>query len=325
VSNSESAEISYLPDVRVPMRDGVELSTLILRPAQDGRFPVLLARTPYGKVNELPSLALTAARQGYVVALQDVRGTGESGGTFLPMQHEVEDGWDTLDWIASQPYTVPEVGMFGASYVGFTQIAAAASGHAALKSISPRVCAFNPGVMWDNGSGAFPFQMWLVWVSSAVLGQAAFRSSPETLQHFLEANSRLMDGLTSGESLYTLPLAEYPFLGDGELLPFSRMLLEDFGKVEGIRNPIPAGWKPSIPTLFLGGWSGPFVNQVTLLGVLYCLAKVAVMLFTIIRVRASVPRVRFDKLMKFCWKLLLPLGLINLAVTVLLIAIFNFH
>jgi NADH-quinone oxidoreductase subunit H len=77
-------------------------------------------------------------------------------------------------------------------------------------------------------------------------------------------------------------------------------------------------------TLFLGGWSGPFVNQVPLLGLFYFLAKVAVMLFVIIWVRASIPRVRFDKLMKFCWKFLLPVGVINLVVTVLLIAIFAF-
>jgi NADH-quinone oxidoreductase subunit H len=79
-----------------------------------------------------------------------------------------------------------------------------------------------------------------------------------------------------------------------------------------------------VTSLFLGGWSGPFVNQVPLLGLFYFLAKVAVMLFVIVWVRASIPRVRFDKMMKFCWKFLLPLGIINLAVTVLLIAIFSF-
>jgi len=79
-----------------------------------------------------------------------------------------------------------------------------------------------------------------------------------------------------------------------------------------------------VTSLFLGGWSGPFVNQIPLLGLFYFLAKVAVMLFVIIWVRASIPRVRFDKMMKFCWKFLLPLGIINLVVTVLLIAIFSF-
>jgi NADH-quinone oxidoreductase subunit H len=77
-------------------------------------------------------------------------------------------------------------------------------------------------------------------------------------------------------------------------------------------------------TLFLGGWSGPLVNQVPFLGLIYFLIKVAVLLFVVIWVRASIPRVRFDKMMKFCWKLLIPLGVLNLAVTALVIAVFNF-
>jgi NADH-quinone oxidoreductase subunit H len=77
-------------------------------------------------------------------------------------------------------------------------------------------------------------------------------------------------------------------------------------------------------TLFLGGWSGPLVNQAPFLGLIYFSIKVAILLFVVIWVRASVPRVRFDKMMKFCWKLLIPLGLLNLAVTALVIAVFNF-
>jgi NADH-quinone oxidoreductase subunit H len=79
-----------------------------------------------------------------------------------------------------------------------------------------------------------------------------------------------------------------------------------------------------VGTLFLGGWNGPFAEQIPLLGFFYLLAKVAVMVFIIIWVRASIPRVRFDKMMNFCWKFLLPLGLVNLAVTALVIAIFSF-
>lgn len=76
-------------------------------------------------------------------------------------------------------------------------------------------------------------------------------------------------------------------------------------------------------TLFLGGWQGPFVQQVPLLGIAYLLIKVALVIFLIIWIRASVPRVRFDKMMNFCWKFLLPLALVNLVVTVLIVAIAN--
>ncbi len=77
-------------------------------------------------------------------------------------------------------------------------------------------------------------------------------------------------------------------------------------------------------TVFLGGWSGPFAQQLPFLGPVYLLLKVAFMIFMMIWIRASVPRVRFDKLMKFCWKFLLPLSIANVAVTALVLAIIYF-
>ncbi len=77
-------------------------------------------------------------------------------------------------------------------------------------------------------------------------------------------------------------------------------------------------------TLFLGGWNGPFVAQVPLLGIVYFFLKLAALLFLMIWIRASIPRLRFDKLMTFCWKFLLPVGMVNLVVTALVIAVLNF-
>ena len=77
-------------------------------------------------------------------------------------------------------------------------------------------------------------------------------------------------------------------------------------------------------TLFLGGWQGPFATQIPILGFIYFLVKVAVLIFLIIWIRASIPRVRFDKLMKFCWKFLLPLAIANLFVTAIIIAVLRF-
>ncbi len=72
-------------------------------------------------------------------------------------------------------------------------------------------------------------------------------------------------------------------------------------------------------TFFLGGWYGPFVKQIPILGLAYFLVKVAFVIFLIIWVRASLPRVRYDQLMRFCWKFLLPLSLLNLAVTAVVV------
>jgi NADH-quinone oxidoreductase subunit H len=72
---------------------------------------------------------------------------------------------------------------------------------------------------------------------------------------------------------------------------------------------------------FLGGWYGPFVDQIPILGPVYFLLKVAFMIFLIIWIRVSLPRVRYDKLMQFCWKFLLPLSLLNLAATAVVVAL----
>jgi NADH-quinone oxidoreductase subunit H len=77
-------------------------------------------------------------------------------------------------------------------------------------------------------------------------------------------------------------------------------------------------------TLFLGGWNGPLAAQLPFLGPLYFLAKVAVLIFVFVWVRASVPRVRFDKMMKFCWQFFLPVSILNLAITALVIAVIWF-
>ena len=72
-------------------------------------------------------------------------------------------------------------------------------------------------------------------------------------------------------------------------------------------------------TLFLGGFDGPFVNQVPWLGPLYLFIKIVIMLFLMIWVRATLPRIRYDHLMAFGWKVLLPLSLLNIMVTALVI------
>jgi NADH-quinone oxidoreductase subunit H len=77
-------------------------------------------------------------------------------------------------------------------------------------------------------------------------------------------------------------------------------------------------------TLFLGGWQGPLATQIPILQPIYFLLKMALFIFLFIWIRASIPRVRFDKMMKFCWKFLLPLGVVNLFITALVIAVLNF-
>ena len=74
-------------------------------------------------------------------------------------------------------------------------------------------------------------------------------------------------------------------------------------------------------TVFFGGWQGPFVDRFPLMGIGYFVIKVILVLFLFIWVRASVPRVRYDQLMQFCWKIMFPLSLVYLAVTAVFVAL----
>ena len=94
-------------NVPVPMRDGAVLRADVFRPEHEGRYPVLLSRTPYDKSSNGTAYGwmqpIRPASQGYVVVVQDVRGRFESGGAFRPFHQEINDGFDTVEWAAVQP------------------------------------------------------------------------------------------------------------------------------------------------------------------------------------------------------------------------------
>ena len=150
--------------VMVPMRDGVRLATDVYLPEagagvqRHGRFPVILVRLPYdksGRETFMPALAPCFTERGYAFVAQDVRGKFRSEGETFPYVRELEDGYDTVEWVASQLWSDGRVGMFGDSYYGFTQWAAVASGHPALRAIAPRVTTVDLGTVrlgtsWEN-------------------------------------------------------------------------------------------------------------------------------------------------------------------------------
>ena len=141
-------------NVAAKMRDGVTLRADIYRPKAEGKFPVLLVRTPYDKTGSM-GFGLRAAVRGYVVISQDVRGRFESEGEWYPFQHESQDGYDTVEWAAALPYSNGKVGMFGGSYVGATQFLAAIAKPPHLAGICPTVTASNYHDGWTYQGGAF--------------------------------------------------------------------------------------------------------------------------------------------------------------------------
>jgi putative CocE/NonD family hydrolase len=143
-------------DVPATMRDGAILRANVYRPS-DGRWPVLLTRLPYGKDLPLGNAGLDplqAVRRGYVVIVQDTRGRFASDGEWHPFEGEADDGVDTIAWAADLPYSDGQVGMYGLSYFGFTQWAAAVKQPAALKAMVPRVTWCDPlnGLAFRGGA-----------------------------------------------------------------------------------------------------------------------------------------------------------------------------
>jgi hypothetical protein len=131
-------EVTVDRDVRVPMRDGLELAADIYRPDADGKFPVILVRTPYKK--EMHDLeAKFYARRGYVYAVQDCRGRFSSPGEWVPFFNEPQDGYDTVEWLAVQPWSSGKVGMIGGSYLGWVQWWAAREAPPHLATMIPNV------------------------------------------------------------------------------------------------------------------------------------------------------------------------------------------
>ena len=130
-------------DVFVPMRDGVRLATDIYLPAKEGRpvearRPVILQRTIYNKARDVfADSARYFCRRGYVSVVQDCRGRFNSGGEYYHMANEAKDGYDAVEWIASQSWCDGKVGTFGTSYGSQVQSAMATQNPPHLAAMVP--------------------------------------------------------------------------------------------------------------------------------------------------------------------------------------------
>ncbi len=148
-------DVAVERDLRVPMPDGVELVADRHFPRAPGRFPTVLVRTPYGRKNPQTGFGLRRlAERGYNVVVQDVRGRFDSQGEFGFLKGEDADGRATMDWISGQPWFDGSLGLWGESYLGYTQWAAAPEAPDYLKAIMPEITAshFYPALYPD---GAF--------------------------------------------------------------------------------------------------------------------------------------------------------------------------
>ena len=177
---SETYKITVKKDLKVPMRDGSELLADHYTPrGGEGKLPTILIRGPYARAGGF--LGQPLAERGYQVLVQDVRGTGKSGGIFDPFRQEREDGLDTLEWIEKQPWYSGDLVTFGSSYFGFVQWAIASEAGQRVKALSVEI-AFSSLYDAIYPGGAFSLQTFMGWVS--------IMNNPSTLA----AVSRLITG-----------------------------------------------------------------------------------------------------------------------------------
>jgi len=239
-------------DVAIPMRDSTVLRADIYRPPGDGPFPVLLYRTPYGKHYAVESYPThrKAVERGYAVVLQDVRGRYASDGIFVPYRNEGRDGFDTIEWAATQSWSNGDVGTFGLSYPGAVQWLAALEGPPSLKAMAPAMTFSSPRNFFYM-NGVFDLS-WLPWIYLNIAPDARQRRQlpgPSTY----EAASAVWESI-GDEILSHVPLAELPYLRD--VAPYYFEWLDhppedpwwDWAEVRGRYNDV------SVAVLNLSGW-----------------------------------------------------------------------
>ncbi len=142
-------------NIKVPMRDGVELSADLYLPQASGAFPTVLMRTPYSNnMDMIIERARVFANDGYACVVQDIRGRWDSDGDYYPFHNDVDDGFDTQEWVGQQPWSNGKIGMAGGSYLGLVQWLSAPLRSQYLTCLAPRVICgdFHGGLVYPGGA-----------------------------------------------------------------------------------------------------------------------------------------------------------------------------
>src|SRR5258708_31558774 len=140
-----SRHIAAEHDIPVPMPDGAVLLADRWYPVGIDRPPIVLLRSPYGRVGYLSMVGRLFAERGYQAVLQSCRGTAGSGGDFTPFRNEAADGRATFEWLERQPWFTGTVGTWGGSYLGLTPGACAAGSPDYGKAMATGVTASGGG------------------------------------------------------------------------------------------------------------------------------------------------------------------------------------
>ncbi len=250
-------------DVPATMRDGTVLRADVFRPQSADPVPVILMRTQYGKTGAQvqPSRYQSPdwfASHCYLVVVQDVRGTGTSGGTFEEYAHDRDDGYDSVEWAAALPGSNGKVGMYGSSYVGATQWLAAVTAPPHLVTIVPSNTAADYYDGWTYQGGEFRLAFILPWSMYLAEDAASNRHDDVVVRELKAAQTE------TGRWMAFRPYDRLPPLrpGDPAVAPWyfqwiQHSTRDDFWKQWSIRDHYDS---VRVPVLNMAGWYDAFLD-----------------------------------------------------------------
>lgn len=251
-------------DVPATMRDGTVLRADVYTPKTTEKVPVLLMRTQYGKsaAQIQPSRYQSPewfASHCYIVAVQDIRGQGKSGGTFYEYRYDRDDGYDTVQWAASLPGADGQVAMYGSSYVGATQWLAATATPPALKAIVPSNTGDDYYDGWTYEDGAFRLAFIEPWMLDTIASSAAANRGDKKLAKELYA-----DGKNASIWLPFTPYSLFPPLhpDDPKVAPYfydtiAHPTRDSYWEAFQIRTHYD---RVKVPVLAFDGWYDSFLD-----------------------------------------------------------------
>jgi len=221
-------------DVPARMRDGVLLRANVYRPEGEGPWPTLLERTPYDKNGTGWIDPLAAARDGFLVVIQDTRGRAASEGEWRPLRFEREDGYDSVEWAARLPGSDGRVGMFGLSYPGNTQWMAAIEQPPSLSAIVPSMTWCEPLDGLLARGGALELGLAVVWTLQ--MAAEHLERLPISTEEAERRAVALIDDLDRivEDGFHQLPVHDMPVLRRHEA--------PDLGTIGMLADPDVAGW-----------------------------------------------------------------------------------
>ncbi|HVC69828.1 MAG TPA: CocE/NonD family hydrolase [Acidimicrobiales bacterium] len=248
-----TADVSVERDMRATMSDGVILLADRWHPeGSDGRGPVILLRTPYGRRQWGGMIGRLFSERGYQVVVQSCRGTFGSGGEWLPFRHEEADGRSTLDWISQQSWFSGALATFGPSYLGLTQWAVAHMPPAYLRAMALDVTAsdFRRAVVYP--SDCFALGTSLAWIR---LLEYQERGPWRSFRAQLEGRTTLR------QAAKVLPASDADVVATGRRVPFFQDWLAHQSPDDSWWDPVHFGRDLAgvPPASLVGGWYDIFL------------------------------------------------------------------